>query len=318
MRYLTEEQVAALLPIGDAITALDEAFRALAGGTAQVRPRQRVILPGSVLQVMPAGLTTSTGAGLGLKAYAIGHGGVQFVFLLFDPDDGHLQALMQANRLGQIRTGAASGLATRYMARANAQTVGIFGTGWQARSQLAAVCAVRPIRLARCYSRDAGRRERFAQEMSAELGIRVTAAPDPRTVVEGADVIITITSAREPVFDGAWLAPGSHVNAAGINQATRREIDDTTIQRAGTIAVDLLEQARSECGDLLAAERAGVFDWGRATELAPIVAGSVPARHGRDEITLFESQGIALEDVAVGALVYRRAMEQGIGTDLPI
>jgi len=318
MRYLTEEQVAALLPIDDAVTALDEAFRALAGGTAQVRPRQRVFLPGSVLQVMPAGLTTSTDAGLGLKAYAIGRGGVQFVFLLFDPDDGRLLALMQANRLGQIRTGAASGLATRYMARADAQTVGLFGTGWQARSQLAAICAVRPIRLARCYSRDAGRRERFAQEMSAELGIQVTAAPDPRTVVEGADVIITITSAREPVFDGAWLAPGSHVNAAGINQATRREIDDTTVQRAGIIAVDLLEQARSECGDLLAAERAGVFHWERATELAPIVAGSVTARHDRDEITLFESQGIALEDVAVGALVYRRAMEQGIGADLPV
>jgi alanine dehydrogenase len=318
VRYLTEEHIAGLLPIDDAMAALEDAFRALAGGTAQVRPRQRVHLPGSVLQVMPAGLTTSTGAGLGLKAYVIGRGGVRFVFLLFDPDDGRLLALMQANRLGQIRTGAASGLATRYMARADAQTVGLFGTGWQARSQLAAICAVRPIRLARCYSRDAGRRERFAQEMSAELGIQVTAAPDPRTVVEGADVMITITSAREPVFDGAWLAPGSHVNAAGINQATRREIDDTTIQRAGTIAVDLLEQARSECGDLLAAERAGVFDWGRATELAPIVAGSVPARHGRDEITLFESQGIALEDVAVGALVYRRAMEQGIGVDLPI
>lgn len=318
MRYLTEEQVAGLLPIGDAVDALEEAFRALAGGNAQVRPRQRVHLAGSVLQVMPAGLATTTDTGMGLKAYVIGRRGTRFVFMLFDPEDGRLLALMEANRLGQIRTGAASGLATKHMARADAQTVGIVGTGWQARSQLAAVSAVRPIRQARCYGRDMGRREQFAQEMSAQLGIPVLAAPDPRTAVEGADIVVTITSAREPVFDGTWLAPGTHINAAGINQATRREIDETTVQRAGIIAVDLLEQARSECGDLIAAEQAGAFRWEQATELASIVAGAVPARRDRDEITLFESQGIALEDVAVGALVYRRALERGIGTELPV
>ncbi|HEY8743919.1 MAG TPA: ornithine cyclodeaminase family protein [Chloroflexota bacterium] len=318
MRYLTEAQVGALLPVGDAIVALEEAFLALAGGTAQVRPRQRVYLPSSVLQVMPAGLTTVSASGMGLKAYVSGRVGTRFVFLLFDPQDGRLLALMEANQLGQIRTGAASGLATKYMARADAQTVGIVGTGWQARSQLAAVCAVRPIRQARCYSRDAVRREQFARDMAAQLGIAVSAAPDAHAVVEGADIVITITSAREPVFDGAWLAPGTHVNAAGINQAVKREIDDTTIQRASSIVVDLLEQARTECGDLIAAEQAGAFRWEQAVELASIVSGTVPGRSNRDDITLFESQGIALEDVAVGMLVYRRAMEQGIGIDLPV
>ena len=318
MRYLTEAQVAALLPVGDAIVALEEAFLALAGGTAQVRPRQRVHLPTSVLQVMPAGLTTASATGLGLKAYVSGRGGTRFAFLLFDPQDGRLLALMEANQLGQIRTGAASGLATKYMARDDAQTVGIIGTGWQARSQLAAVCAVRPIRQARCYSRDALRREQFARDMSAHLSMAVSAAPDARAVVDGADIVITITSAREPVFDGAGLAAGTHVNAAGINQAAKREIDDTTIQRASTIAVDLLEQARGECGDLIAAEQAGAFHWEQAVELASIVSGAVPVRSNRDDITLFESQGIALEDVAVGMLVYRRAMEQGIGVDLPV
>ncbi|MGI8913913.1 MAG: ornithine cyclodeaminase family protein [Chloroflexota bacterium] len=318
MRYLTEAQVAALLPIGDAVTALEEAFQALAAGAAQVRPRQRLPLPGSVLQVMPAGLTTATASGLGLKAYASGRGGTHFVFLLFDPEDGRLLALMEANQLGQIRTGAASGLATKYLAREDAQIVGIFGAGWQARSQLAAVCAVRPIRQVRCFSRDARRREQFAQEMAVQLGIAVAAAPDAHAVVAGADIIITITSARQPVFDGAWLSPGVHINAAGINQASRQEIDATTVQRSGVIVVDLLEQARLECGDLIAAESAGAFHWEQAVELAPLVAGAVPARRSRDEITLFESQGIALEDVAVGMLVYRRAMEQGVGIDLPI
>jgi ornithine cyclodeaminase/alanine dehydrogenase-like protein (mu-crystallin family) len=318
VRYLTEDQVAALLPVDDAIVALEEAFRALGGGSAQVRPRQRVHLPGSVLQVMPAGLTTPSATGMGLKAYVSGRGGIHFVFLLFDPDDGRLLALMEANRLGQIRTGAASGLATKYLARDDAQTVGIFGAGWQARSQLAAVCAVRPIRQARCYSRDAGRREQFAREMAKLLGLTVTPAAEPAAVLDGADIIVTVTSAGEPVFDGAWLAPGTHINAAGINQAAKREIDSATVERAGIVVVDLLEQARTECGDLLAAERSGVFRWERAVELAAVVAGTLPGRSSGDEITLFESQGIALEDVAAGMLVYRRAVEQGVGVELPV
>lgn len=318
MRYLTEEQVAALLPMGDAIDALEDAFRSLATGEAQVRPRQRVMLPGSVLQVMPAGISSATGGGQGLKAYVSGRAGIHFVFLLFDPADGRLLALMEANRLGQIRTGAASGLATRYMARVDAQTVGIFGTGWQARSQLSAVCAVRPIRQVRCFGRDAQRREQFARDMADELGIPVSPESDPRAVVATADIVITVTSAGEPVFDGAWLAAGTHINAAGVNQATKREIDATSVQRAGTIVVDLLEQAKSECGDLLAAERAGALAWERVGELAPVVAAQVPGRASQDEITLFESQGIALEDVAAGMLVYRRALEQDVGIDLPV
>ncbi len=313
-RYLTEEQVGQLLPMADAINALEQAFRALAAGQAEVHPRQRVRQPNGVLQVMPAGLP---GAGLGLKAYATCRGGTRFLFLLFDQDDGRPLALFEANRLGQIRTGAASGLATKYMARQEAGIVGIFGTGWQARSQLAAICAVRTVREVRCFGRDAARREQFARAMSSELGVAVRPQAEARDVVYGADVIITITSASEPVFDGAWLAPGTHVNAAGVNQAAKREIDARTVERAGTVVVDLLSQARIECGDLIAAERIGAFTWERAQELAPVVAGTSPGRQSDDEITLFESQGIALEDVAVGALVYRRAMEQGIGVELP-
>lgn len=318
MRYLTEAQVAALLPMGDAVKALEEAFRALAVGEARVQPRQRVALPGSVLQVMPAGIHATGGGAQGLKAYVAGRSGIHFVVLLFDPTDGRLLALMEANRLGQIRTGAASGLATRYMARADAQTVGIFGTGWQARSQLSAVCAVRSIRQVRCFGRDVQRREQFAREMAEELGVPVTAESDPRAVVATADIVVTVTSAGEPVFDGSWLAAGTHINAAGVNQATKREIDVTTVQRAGTIVVDLLEQAKGECGDLLAAERAGAFAWEQAGELAPVVAEQAPGRLSQDEITLFESQGIALEDVAVGMLVYQRALERDIGIDLPV
>lgn len=314
-RYLNEEQVASLLPMPDAIAALEDAFRALAAGTAQVQPRQRVRLPHTVLQVMPAGIS---GAGVGLKAYAGGRGGIRFLFLLYGEEDGRPLALFQADRLGQIRTGAASGLATKHMARAEARVLGVLGTGWQARSQLAAVCAVRPIAEVRCYGRDPERREQFAREMGEQVGIDVQPVAEPRAAVEGADIVVTITSAREPVFDGAWLAPGAHVNAAGVNQAAKREIDTTTVRRAGAIVVDLLAQAREECGDLLAAEREGAFTWEQAQELAAVVSGATPGRQGQEEITLFESQGIALEDVAVGSLVYRRAVERGVGVELEL
>jgi ornithine cyclodeaminase/alanine dehydrogenase-like protein (mu-crystallin family) len=154
--------------------------------------------------------------------------------------------------------------------------------------------------------------------MAAQIGVPVTPVGEARAAITGADIVVTITSAREPVLDGDWLAPGAHVNAAGVNQSVKQEIDAGTVRRAGTIVVDLLSQARTECGDLIAAEQASAFDWSRAVELAAVVSGQTPGRQSADEITLFESQGIALEDVAVGALVYRRAVEQGIGVDLPI
>ena len=236
---------------------------------------------------------------------------------LYDYESGQMLACMEAGRLGQIRTGAASGLATRYMAREDAGTVAVIGSGFQARTQLEAVCAVRDIKQARVFSRRQERREDFAQRSSERLGVDVQAVDSAQECVEGADIVIAITSAREPVVLGEWLAEGAHVNAAGGNHWQRREIDEAAVLRSELIVVDDLEQARIECGDLMWLEARGSFRWGMAHELRDVVAGRVPGRLSPEGVTLFESMGVALEDIAAAELVYRKAREQGVGVELP-
>ncbi len=313
--WLAEEEVARLLPIPEAIRVLEEAFRAKAAGEATNIPRTRIVTSQGVLHVMSAGWVA--GGVMGLKAYTTSRRGARFVVLLYAAD-GQLLAGMEADGLGQRRTGAASGLATAYMSRPESAVAAVIGSGWQARTQLAAVCAVRPIREARVYSRTPQRREAFAQEMSEQLGIPVRPTASAEEAVEGADVICTITTARDPVLLGRWLSPGVHINAAGVNWPDRRELDAEAVRRAHRIVVDDLAQARMECGDLVQAEREGAFRWEQALELADVVAGKVPGRTGPAEITLFESQGIALEDVAAAKFVYERAREEGVGRPFPI
>jgi ornithine cyclodeaminase/alanine dehydrogenase-like protein (mu-crystallin family) len=219
--------------------------------------------------------------------------------------------------MGQMRTGAASGVATRYLARADAATVGIFGTGTQAPTQLEAVCAVRPIERVRAFSPTRLHRERFAAEMSERLGLPVEAVDAPRDVVRDADVVITITKAAEPLFDGDRLSPGTHVNAAGSNRARAQEIDARTVERANVIAIDDRAQGRVEAGDLLAAERQGVLRWDEVVELGRVVAGAHPGRRDEASITLFESLGVAIEDVAIARRVYEKALAAGAGERLP-
>jgi ornithine cyclodeaminase/alanine dehydrogenase-like protein (mu-crystallin family) len=237
--------------------------------------------------------------------------------MLYDYESGQLLACMEAGRLGQIRTGAASGLATRHMARPDAATVGIIGSGFQASTQLEAICAVRPIQQARVYSRRPERREEFARQMSERLNLEVAAVGSAQECVSGADVVVTITSAREPVLQGEWLAAGAHVNAAGGNHWMRREIDEAAVTRSQVIVVDDLDQAKLECGDLLWPEARGAFRWDMAHELQEVVAGRVAGRPSDQAITLFESMGVALEDIAAAQLVYHKAREQGIGQELP-
>ncbi len=313
--WLDEEEVARLLPIPEAIRVLEAAFRAKAAGEAVNVARSRVVAPEGVLHVMSAGWVS--GGVMGLKAYTTSRTGARFVVLLY-ATDGPLLAVMEADVLGQRRTGAASGLATAYMSRPESSVAAVIGSGWQAQAQLEAVCAVRPIREARVYSRTPQRREAFAQAMSEALGIPVRAVASGEEAAEGADVLCTITTAREPVLLGRWLRPGAHINAAGVNWADRRELDAEAVRRAHRIAVDDLAQARVECGDLLQAEREGAFRWERAVELADIVAGKVPGRGDPGEITLFESQGIALEDVAAARFVYERARREGAGRPFPV
>jgi alanine dehydrogenase len=307
---LREEEVQALLSVGDAIEALERTFRAQAEGRAVNLPRQRVRWPGGTLHVMAAG---DLGSGyVGLKAYTAVGGQTRFVVLLFHAESGELLAIIEADRLGRLRTGAATGLATRYLARPDARVVGMIGAGRQAATQLMAVCAVRPIAEARVYSPTPERRAAFAHRMRETLGIPVQAVERPEAAVEGADILITITSAREPVLRGAWLRPGVHLNAAGSNALLRRELDEEAIARADLIVIDSRAQGQIEAGDFLEPLERGRLQWERVYELRDVVAGRVGRAHP-EQITLFKSLGIALEDVAVAAVAYERARAQGVG-----
>ena len=315
--FLTEREVADLLPMGECIDVLEQAFAHAGAGQTDNKPRSRIRMPNGFFHFMAA--ADAQHQVFGYKAYPSfpGPGGSKFVVMLYDFESGQLLACLEAGRLGQIRTGAASGLATRYMAREDAGTVAVFGSGFQARTQLEAVCAARDIRQARVYSRRQERREDFARQMSERLHLEINAVGSPQECVEGADVVVTITSARDPVFEGSQLALGAHVNAAGGNHWQRREVDEATVTRADVIVVDDLDQAKVECGDLIWLEARGSFRWDMAHELQDVVAGRVNGRPSAESITLFESMGVALEDIAAAQLVYNKAKERGIGQELP-
>jgi ornithine cyclodeaminase/alanine dehydrogenase len=300
--------------MSDAIAVVERAFRALGEGRAVNQPRRRLVLANLVLHLMDAAWPEE--GVLGFKAYTAGRAGAHFFVHLFRVEDGEPLAIMEADWLGRVRTGAASGVATKYLARPDASTVGVLGAGGQARTQLMAVCAVRPVREARVYSRTPERRERYAAEMAELLGIAVHPVDDARSAVEGVDIVVTATTAREPVLLGSWLRPGVHVNAIGVNWPNRREIDAETVRRADVVVVDSVEQARLESGDLLPVVEGGELRWDAVRELGAVVAGLAPGRPRPEAITLFESHGIALEDVAAAALVERRARGGGLGQRL--
>jgi ornithine cyclodeaminase/alanine dehydrogenase-like protein (mu-crystallin family) len=313
---LTEADVTALLPMTLALEAVEDVLRWHGEGKVVNRPRVRLPVPAGLLHVMPAAAPEASA--MGLKAYATVRGGAKFVVLLFSAESGTLMAVIEADRLGQMRTGAASGVATKYLARADADVVGCYGTGWQARSQLEAICGVRQVREVRVWGRDPARRARFAEEMGRQLGVPVVAVDAPEAAARGAAILVTITSSRTPVLEGRWIEPGAHVNAAGSNALTRAELDVEAVRRASLVVTDSIEQARVECGDLVAALKQGVITWDAVHELGEVVAGKRPGRRRDDEVTLFESQGVAMEDIAVAVRLVAQARARGVGRDLPI
>ncbi len=315
IRYISEADVAATLDVATAIDLLDGACRALADGTAAIAARQRVSSGGVTMNLMGGALDGRVAH----KCYPVARPARARFWVTLFGNDAKMLALIEADTLGQIRTGAASGLATRALARPDASVAAIVGTGWQARTQLEAVCRVRPIERAYAYGRDPARQKTFCDEMSALLQIPVEPAGSVASMLAEAQVAITMTNASEPVLFGAQLLPGTHVNAAGSNRAAAAEIDADTVRRASVVAVEHVAQAQVESGDLLSAERAGAFDWSRATLLSDIVAGKRPGRTSRDEITLFESLGVGLWDIAAANYVFDRCVESGRGreVDLP-
>jgi alanine dehydrogenase len=313
--YLTEKEVEGFLTMDVALDAVENVFRERGEGRATNKPRYRVPFGNGSLQVMSA---AAPGLGVvGVKAYTAARGDARFHVHLYSAETGELLAMMEANALGQTRTGAATGVATRHMAREDAATIGMIGCGYQARAQLEAVCAVREIRDVKAFSPTLERRETFSAEMSAKLDVNVTPVDSAEEAVSQADVLVAITSASRPVLEGKWLRPGTHVNAAGGNHWMRRELDEVAIRRADLLVVDDLEQAKVECGDLISPVERGVIRWEQVAELSDVVTGRMPGRESAEQITLFESQGIALEDIATGLRIYELAKEQGIGSELP-
>ncbi len=314
---LTEADVRSLLTMELAIEAVQESFRRLADGSALVQPRRRLNVPGkSYLHYMAA--ADSDAGYMGMKIYTTSRLGLRFLVPLFDATSGDSLALIEADYLGQVRTGAASGVATKFLAREDASTVGIIGTGSQAKTQLEAIAAVRKITEIRAYGRDRARRERFAAEMSSHLKTRVVPVDSAEAAVRDALVVVTATTSTRPVLEGKWLAPGAHVNAIGANFPQKRELDDVAVRRCDLIAVDSREQSKMEAGDLIDTLRDDDSGWGRVLELSEIVARKAKGRTNGNEITLFKSSGIASEDVAVAGRIYQLALDRSVGRQIPM
>jgi ornithine cyclodeaminase/alanine dehydrogenase-like protein (mu-crystallin family) len=311
---LREQHVTELLDIETAIEAVEEVLKDQADGLATNRPRSRVAMPASQLHVMSAG---DRRLGIcGLKTYTASRSGTRFLVLLYDGASGDLLAMIEADRLGQMRTGAASGVATKYMAREDADSVGIYGAGWQAESQLLAVCATRKCRAIKVFARNAERRDAFARKMTSLVRVEVEPVDSPEQAARGMSIVVTATSAREPVLKGEWIAPGTHLNVVGSNFLSKAEVDVETIRRANLIAVDSIDQSRIEAGDLMPAIERGVISWETVTELGQIVAGRVRGRTSEQDITLFKSNGIALEDISTALRIYNLARDRGIGEQI--
>jgi alanine dehydrogenase len=315
--YLTEADVRQILTMPMAIEMMETSFRRLAAGSATNHSRQRLNVPGkAILNYMAA--ADSEGGYLGLKIYSIAKGAARFIIPLISAESGDMAALIEADYLGQIRTGAASGVATKFMAREDARIAGIIGTGSQARTQLEAIACVRKLERVRAYSRDPQRREHFAREMSARIGVTVEPVASAELAVRGVDIISTATTAANPVVEGRWIERGAHINAIGINVAHKREIDADAVNRADVVAADSPEQSRRESGDLINAFGEDASKWARVRELAQIVAGKAAGRTTPDQITLFKSNGIAIEDVVTAGRVYEIARQRGVGKEAQI
>ena len=308
--YLSESDVGRLVTIKDAMAALEALFATWGQPSTTNLPRQRAPLPGGAFNLM--GAAYGAKGVHGLKAYA-GVKGAQFHALLYSSLDASLKAVIEADLFGQMRTGAASGIATRLLANAHARTLGVIGTGKQSRMKVAAVCTVRPIRQVRVFSRTAEHREAYARSLQSELGVEVVPASTAQACVAEADVVVTITKSAEPVCRAEWLAEGAHVNVAGANSDARREVDAETVLRAAVKVTDHVAQAKEEAAEFRALVAAGKLEWSAIRELGELVTGKAKGRTSASELTLFKSLGIALEDVAFAELVYERALATGVG-----
>jgi alanine dehydrogenase len=306
--YLSEFDVAELLTPADAVDAIEACFRRLAAGAVENRPRYRLGLEEGVLAVMSAADLELGYAGA--KVYAGFGGGARFVVLLFRSDSPELVAVIEADKLGQLRTGAASGVAAKHLARSDARSLGLIGCGWQAESQLAAIRAALPdLDRVVVYCRNEKNLRAFCKKHGAEPG---ESHRDPAQC----DVVVTATTSKDPVLRGEWLQPGALVCAIGANDGRRRELDNVVLERAAFVCCDSIENAKLESADLAEPVESGVLDWLEVHELQEVVAGEVPGRASEEDVVVFKSNGLAAWDIAAAAAVVERARASGAGREL--
>lgn len=313
--YLSEDDVKQLLTMELAIEGVESAHRDLSLGRATDTPRARSRLPQTALHILQGALPAQ--GVLGYKAYTSNRSGNRFQVHLFDAATGVLRAVVSADYLGMMRTGAASGVAARWLARKDVSEAGVFGAGWQAEGHVRALCAVMPLQRIKIFSRKAEKLEAFCRRMSEQTGVAVVPALSPEEAVRGSGLVGTVTTASTPLFDADWLEAGVHINAAGSNALIRQELSEAAVRRCDLIAVDSVPTALAEAGDLFPLLEKGRLHERQLLELGDVITGRRAGREDEAQITLFESQGMAIQDLAVALRVVKRAEEKGLGVSLP-
>ena len=313
--FLNEDVVRQLLTMPLTIEAVEESHKELSLARAIDIPRQRTRLPQTALHILQGALPGRDA--IGYKAYTSNRSGIRFLVHVFSAASGALRVVVEADYLGMMRTGAASGVATRWLARPDAEVLGVFGAGWQAEGNIEAVAAVRKLRKVKVFARNAERLAGFCAKMTDRLQIDVVPGASPEDTVRGSDIISTITTASTPLFDAEWLSPGTHINAAGSNSLIRREVGEDVLKVSRPIVVDSVETALKEAGDLLPVMEKGRLNERQRVELGDVILGRHPGRSKPEDITLFESQGMAIQDISVAVRLETLARENGLGVELP-
>lgn len=313
--FLSENDVRQVLTVAMALDGVESAQRDLALGQALDTPRARSRLPQTVLHMLQGALPAQ--GVIGYKAYTTNRSGNRFKVHLFDAASGRLKAILEADYLGMMRTGAASAVAARWLARPDARIAGIFGSGWQAAGHVRALCAALPLERVKVWARDAERLRAFCRQLTDETGVEVVPAASAENAVRGSDVLGTMTTAGQPLFDADWLEEGTHINAAGSNALIRQELSEAAVRRCRLVTVDSVPTALLEAGDLLPLLEKGRLHARQLVELGEVIVGRHPGRGSAREITLFESQGLAVQDLAVACRVLAAAEAAGLGVTLP-
>src|SRR5574343_988065 len=314
--YLSEDDVRQVLTMDMALEGVESAHRDLALGLATDTPRARSRLPQTALHILHGALPAQ--GILGYKAYTSNRSGNRFLVHLFDAASGQLRAVIEADYLGMIRTGAASGVAAKWLARPDAAVAGVFVAGWQADGHVRAICAALPLQRVKVFSRKADKLQAFCQRMSGATGVAVVPAARAEETVRGSDVVGTVTTAAQPLFDAEWLEPGTHINAAGSNALIRQELSEAAVRRCDLVTVDSVPTALAEAGDLMPLLEKGRLHARQLVELGDVIIGRHAGRASLEQITLFESQGLAIQDLAVALRVVQLAEARGLGCEWPL